>query len=465
MSKEQSPFNSLHKDFIGLLAACKRKGLYNSWLMHICRKDLPLTMMLERLIYWFSPGKDGSPRVRVIRDGKYWLAKSDHEWDDARLSRKQVKRAKVLLRRYGIIEYHSRMFAGIRMTHYTLDLDKLTENLKDFLSTDVNRGVEVPEGPTDESHRDHPTGPSGTSPIHLPSTDSINNILSKQKISSPGGGKPEKVGAQASGDAGATDSDSRQENQARDATASDSTTPSAKGKQLRDKIHRFMLSHLNVHWRQSHDGQRDIVRKGEPVDADVGKLPPQTHDVTWLLLEWAADHNKELRKAPRIYRDNIDDIVHLYLGLSDTRKKDLRRIMLKALRIAAESPPDGFDPQFHVRRYASSLGSFCRHFDTIIKEMEWEWPVEYKPYTEEELREREEKYQRQAREHSKAMHEARMAYQRKLLREKNATTPRKAPAVPPTPKKIKMKKKIRNYEAPRKDVSLLEDLRIPDFDF
>ncbi len=55
-------------------------------------------IMLSRLYYWGTPNKRGHRRQRIYREGEYWTAMSTADWwEDVRLSRSQVERAKKIL--------------------------------------------------------------------------------------------------------------------------------------------------------------------------------------------------------------------------------------------------------------------------------------------------------------------------------------------------------------------------------
>lgn len=52
--------------------------------------DLIAGTLLSQILYWFSDGKNGNPRVSVYRDGYYWLAKRREDWmKEIRISKKQ----------------------------------------------------------------------------------------------------------------------------------------------------------------------------------------------------------------------------------------------------------------------------------------------------------------------------------------------------------------------------------------
>ena len=54
--------------------------------------DVIAGLMLSQIIYWHLPSSEGKTRLRIVRDGYFWLAKSHTEWwDECRLTdRKSV---------------------------------------------------------------------------------------------------------------------------------------------------------------------------------------------------------------------------------------------------------------------------------------------------------------------------------------------------------------------------------------
>lgn len=68
-------------------------------------RELPATVMLSQIAYWYQPSKKGTmSKLRVFKSGHWWIAKSHKGWwDDCRLTRRQVDRATRLLVNHGLI--------------------------------------------------------------------------------------------------------------------------------------------------------------------------------------------------------------------------------------------------------------------------------------------------------------------------------------------------------------------------
>lgn len=84
--------------------------------------DLVAGILLSQIVYWHLPDRDGKSRLRVQREGKFWIAKSRTEWwDECRVSPKQVDRALEALRRRNVIETRLFKFNGSPTVHVRLD--------------------------------------------------------------------------------------------------------------------------------------------------------------------------------------------------------------------------------------------------------------------------------------------------------------------------------------------------------
>ena len=83
--------------------------------------DLVAGIVLSQIVYWHLPGRDGRPRLRVLRDGQHWLAKARTEWySECRVSPKQADRALALLEARGLIEVRVFRFDGSPTKHVRL---------------------------------------------------------------------------------------------------------------------------------------------------------------------------------------------------------------------------------------------------------------------------------------------------------------------------------------------------------
>ena len=80
--------------------------------------DLIAGLMLSQIVFWHLPNAQGRSKLRVRKDGRYWIAKGRTDWyDEIRVTAKQVDRALGILERRGIIETALYKFDGAPTKH------------------------------------------------------------------------------------------------------------------------------------------------------------------------------------------------------------------------------------------------------------------------------------------------------------------------------------------------------------
>lgn len=83
--------------------------------------DIIVAMLLSQIVYWSLPGKNGQSKLRIVRDGVYWIAKTRTEWmDETGLTLERYKRAIALLKSRSLVEVRVMRFRGIAQTHVRL---------------------------------------------------------------------------------------------------------------------------------------------------------------------------------------------------------------------------------------------------------------------------------------------------------------------------------------------------------
>lgn len=88
--------------------------------------DLIAGTLLSQIMYWFNPDKNGKRRVRIYKDGSFWLAKKRDDWySEIRISPKQYDRAIKILVDMGLVEVKRFKFNGDPITH----IRPLNENI------------------------------------------------------------------------------------------------------------------------------------------------------------------------------------------------------------------------------------------------------------------------------------------------------------------------------------------------
>jgi hypothetical protein len=145
--------------------------------------DLVAGLMLSQLVYWYLlPDQKGRSRLRVYRDGYWWVAKNrDGWWDEIRLTRKQVDRVIKVLVDAGLVVKKNSMFNGKRTPHLRINWDTFREAWRDNLpevelDTQLNEGnigTDQSETPvlTKGEHRSSPKGNTGLDQRATPITE------------------------------------------------------------------------------------------------------------------------------------------------------------------------------------------------------------------------------------------------------------------------------------------------------
>lgn len=83
--------------------------------------DLPAAVMLSQLFYWYRPSKNGQSKLRVAKQGSWWVAKSSKEWQqETGMTPKQVRRGLEVLEARGIITTATLRFNGAPTVHCRL---------------------------------------------------------------------------------------------------------------------------------------------------------------------------------------------------------------------------------------------------------------------------------------------------------------------------------------------------------
>ncbi|MGR5866411.1 hypothetical protein ACT7DZ_28635 [Bacillus cereus] len=56
--------------------------------------DLIAGILLGQIVYWYLPNEQGKSKLKVKKNGEFWLAKSREDWgDEIRITPKQYDRA------------------------------------------------------------------------------------------------------------------------------------------------------------------------------------------------------------------------------------------------------------------------------------------------------------------------------------------------------------------------------------
>lgn len=133
--------------------------------------DLISGTLLSQIMYWFSDNKSGKKRVRVFKDGYYWLAKGRDEWmEEIRISKKQYDNAIEKLRKRGLVKTKLYKFNSVPTTH----IRPIYENINSEVNKWKHSLAEEISSFTKTVNPDLPKGENGNSPngkIEFPQRD------------------------------------------------------------------------------------------------------------------------------------------------------------------------------------------------------------------------------------------------------------------------------------------------------
>lgn len=106
----------------------------------------------SQIIYWFSPDKTtGRLRVRIQKDGYYWLTKDRSDWHkEIRITDRQYDRASKLLEEKKLIIKKKYKFNGIPMIHIRPNYPILDNAIKEWK---IAAREELLEGVKRELHK------------------------------------------------------------------------------------------------------------------------------------------------------------------------------------------------------------------------------------------------------------------------------------------------------------------------
>jgi len=109
--------------------------------------DLVAGLLLSQIVYWYLPSKkDGRSKLRVYKDGHYWIAKARKDWwDEIRISPRQVDRALAILEEKGIIVTALYKFNKTPTKHIRIDKEKFLATWEDALPSPEQAPI-LPKG-------------------------------------------------------------------------------------------------------------------------------------------------------------------------------------------------------------------------------------------------------------------------------------------------------------------------------
>ncbi|MES5942947.1 MULTISPECIES: replication protein [unclassified Bacillus cereus group] len=109
-------------------------------------EDLIAGILLGQIVYWYIPNEQGKSKLKVKKDGEFWLAKGREDWrEEIRITPKQYDRAIKILIEKEFVEVQKFKFNGAPTHHIKLNISEVTERVKCILTFG-----EVPNAPLGE---------------------------------------------------------------------------------------------------------------------------------------------------------------------------------------------------------------------------------------------------------------------------------------------------------------------------
>lgn len=88
--------------------------------------DLIQGTLLARIMYWFAPDKNKKSKVRIFKDGYFWIAKQRRDWwDEIRITERQYDKAISELKKKGFVELAKYKFDSMPTIHIRPNYDNI----------------------------------------------------------------------------------------------------------------------------------------------------------------------------------------------------------------------------------------------------------------------------------------------------------------------------------------------------
>jgi len=134
--------------------------------------DLIAGLLLSQIVYWHLPNSQGESKLRVEKDGLFWLVKSREDWwKETRITTRQYDRAIKILDNLGIVTTKLYKFNGVPTIHLHLNWDVFLTRMNALLEQAVASTANEIRVESMES-RQNPASPLGF-------TQSVKSILPK----------------------------------------------------------------------------------------------------------------------------------------------------------------------------------------------------------------------------------------------------------------------------------------------
>lgn len=104
-------------------------------------EDLVQGTLLARIMYWFAVDKNKKSKVRIFKDGYFWIAKQRKDWwEEIRITERQYDKAIKELEKKGLIKLAKYKFNSMPTIHIRPDYDNInsaTEKWKNKLKEEI----------------------------------------------------------------------------------------------------------------------------------------------------------------------------------------------------------------------------------------------------------------------------------------------------------------------------------------
>lgn len=98
-------------------------------------EDLIAGILLGQIVYWYMPNEQGKSKLRVKKNGEFWLAKGREDWrEEIRITPKQYDRAIKILINKNLVEVQKFKFNGAPTNHIKLNISEVTQRVKSILT-------------------------------------------------------------------------------------------------------------------------------------------------------------------------------------------------------------------------------------------------------------------------------------------------------------------------------------------
>lgn len=117
----------------------KVKFLSSSRCNHTYHKYVDITgdliegTLLSRILYWFAPDKNNKSKVRIFKDGYFWIAKQRKDWwEEVRITKRQYDKAIGELNKKGFVELAKYKFNSMPTIHIRPNYENINKAVKEW---------------------------------------------------------------------------------------------------------------------------------------------------------------------------------------------------------------------------------------------------------------------------------------------------------------------------------------------